>query len=244
MISNSQPLSSKIKKELIKFSDPDKKEIYLRFFKTGKGDYGEGDQFIGVTTPKMRAVAKKYFREISLPEISKLLSSPIHEHRSVALVMLVYQYQKLAKTNSEKKLIFDFYLKNTARINNWDLVDISCYHIVGDYLINNSEKESILLSLANSNSLWEQRISIVSTLSFIKNRELRTTLLISKVLLSHRHDLIHKAVGWMLRELGKKDQRLLEEFLKENYKNIHRTTLRYAIEKFDEPKRKMYLDGF
>ena len=191
----------------------------------------------------MRTVAKKYFKEANLADLQELLNSKIHEHRSVALVMLVEKYQRLAKTDNEKKEIFNFYLKNSKKANNWDLVDISCPGVIGKYLLEFPEERKVLYNLAVSKNLWQQRIAMVSTVTLIRANELEDTLKISKLLLKHKHDLMHKAVGWMLRELGKKDQKLLEEFLKENYSDLARTTLRYAIERFEETKRKEFLKG-
>lgn len=233
----------KIKEDLKKVSNPEKKKVYQRFFKTGKGEYGEGDIFLGVTNPNMRSVAKKYFKDISLDELEELLESKIHEHRSVALVILVNKYERLAKTPELKKEIFDFYLKHSEKANNWDLVDISCPKIVGSYLLEFPEERKVLYKLVSSKNLWQQRIAIVSTINLIKAGELEDTLKLSKHLLNHQHDLIHKAVGWMLRELGKQDQDLLEKFLKDNYKDLPRTTLRYAIERFEEKKRLNFLNG-
>ena len=233
----------KIKEDLKKASNPEKKSIYQRFFKTGKGEYGEGDVFLGVTTPNMRSIAKKYFKDISLDELEELLESKIHEHRSIALVILVNKYERLAKTPELKKEIFNFYLKHSKKANNWDLVDISCPKIVGSYLLEFPEERKVLYRLVFSNNLWQQRIAIVSTINLIKAGELEDTLKLSKYLFNHQHDLIHKAVGWMLRELGKQDQDLLEKFLKDNYKDLPRTTLRYAIERFEEKKRLKFLNG-
>ncbi len=227
-----------LKQELQKLKNPEKAKVYLRFFKTGKGEYGEGDTFLGVTVPEQRKIAKKYIN-LSFEELQELLSSNIHEYRSGSLFILIDKYRKSDETR--KKEIFDFYLKNTTNINNWDLVDISAPHIIGDYLLNKNRK--ILYKLANSKNLWEKRISIISTFAFIRNNEFEDTLNISKILLNDNHDLIHKAVGWMLREVGKKDQKIEENFLEKYHKTMPRTMLRYSIEKFDENKRKYYLNG-
>lgn len=240
-----------LKEELRKCSSKEKTQFFPRFFKTGKGEYGEGDVFIGVTVPKCRLVAKKYSKLV-LSDVQKLLKSKIHEERLTALIILIIQFKKA--NNAVKQDIFNFYLSNTAYINNWDLVDLSCGKIVGEYLLANPhctttfkgqafKGASILQNLAKSDNLWERRIAIVSTFEFIKNRQFAITLAISRVLFSDKHDLIHKAAGWMLREVGKKDQNILENFLKEHYSDIPRTTLRYAIEKFSDPKRKSYLSG-
>ncbi len=224
----------KIKEELLNLKDLEKAEILSRFFKTGKGEYGEGDIFLGIIVPKQRKVAKKYLN-LGLEEIQKLLSSKIHEHRLTSLFILIDKYKK----SDNKKEIFDFYLKNTKNINNWDLVDLSAGNVLGNYLL--EKDKSILYELAKSNNLWERRISIVSTFAFIKNNKFEDTLKISEILLNDKHDLIHKASGWMLREIGKRNQEIEEEFLKKYYKKMPRTMLRYSIEKFDEDKRKFYL---
>jgi 3-methyladenine DNA glycosylase AlkD len=223
-----------LKQDLKKLANPEKIPIYQNFFKTGKGEYGEGDIFIGATVPQSRSVAKKY-SNLSLEEISQLLNSKIHEERLVALLILVHNYQK----NPDK--IFKFYLKNTRKINNWDLVDLSAHKIIGAHLEN--KDRSLLYKLARSSSLWEKRISIIATAHFIKDNQFEDTLAISKIILHDTHDLIQKAVGWMLREVGKRDIPTLETFLKKNYKTMPRTTLRYAIEKFPEEVRQKYLKG-
>ena len=227
---------TQLKKELKKISSPRQAKILQRFFKTGKGEYGEGDIFLGIKVPEQRKVADK-FQELSLKDIEKLLNSKIHEYRMSALFILIKQYEKADE--EYKKEIFNFYLKNTKNINNWDLVDLSAPKIVGDYLLNKPRK--ILYKLARSSNLWERRIVIISTWIFIKNNEFDDTLKIAKILLNDKHDLIHKAVGWMLREVGKRDQKIEEEFLKKYYLKMPRTMLRYAIERFNEKKRKFYL---
>jgi len=227
---------SKIRRELKGLSNPEKKKVMQRFFKTGKGEYGEGDVFLGLTVPEQRKVAKKYV-DISIDDVQKLLNSKIHEHRQVALIILIEKFKK--SDDKERKKIFEFYLKNTDRVNNWDLVDISAPKIVGGYLLNNDRK--VLYSLAESEILWERRISIVSTYAFIKNSDFGDTLDIAEILLDDKHDLIHKAVGWMLREVGKKNQSVLESFLKKYHKVMPRTMLRYSIERFDKKKREFYM---
>ena len=226
-----------LKQELQKLKNPEKAKVYLKFFKTKKGEYGEGDTFLGVSVPEQRKIAKKYF-DLSLKELQELLSTNIHEYKMCSLFILINKYRKSDKT--EKKKIFDFYLKNTININNWDLVDISAPHIIGDYLLNKNRK--ILYKLANSKNLWEKRISIISTFTFIKNNQFEDTLKISEILLNDNHDLIHKAVGWMLREVGKRDQKTEETFLEKYHKTMPKTMLRYSIEKFEENKRKYYLN--
>jgi 3-methyladenine DNA glycosylase AlkD len=227
---------NQIKKDLVQLRDPNRAKNLSWFFKTGKGQYGEGDIFLGIPVPEQRRVAKKYIY-LSLSDLQDLLNSKIHEHRLTALLILINKYRKAVE--SGKKEIFDFYLKNMANINNWDLVDLSAPRIVGDYLIN--KERSILYKLAKSNSLWERRISILSTFAFINNNDFGDALNISKLLLHDQHDLIHKAVGWALREIGKRDQNVEERFLAKHYFHMPRTMLRYAIEKFNEEKRKKYL---
>jgi 3-methyladenine DNA glycosylase AlkD len=229
----------KIKKELQSLSDPEKAKILSRFFKTGKGEYGEGDIFLGVVVPTQRQVAKKY-RDLMIGEIRELLHSPVHEHRLTALLILVDKYKRADE--KEKKIVYEFYLKNTAKVNNWDLVDLSAPSIVGVHLCEKKESQKdVLYTLAKSENIWERRISIISTYSLIRQNRFEDTLKISKILLKDKHDLIHKAVGWMLREVGKRDMTAEERFLKENYKKMPRTMLRYAIEKFDEKKMRQYL---
>jgi 3-methyladenine DNA glycosylase AlkD len=226
----------KLIKDLRKLKDKKQAENLQRFFKTGKGEYGEGDVFLGIKVPIQRKICKNY-GDLNLNAIQKLLNSKIHEHRLCGLFVLVSKYKK----SKNKKEIFKFYLKNTKKINNWDLVDLSSPNIVGEYLLNKDKK--VLYKLAKSKNLWEKRISIVSTFTFIRNNKLEDTLKISQILLKDKHDLIHKAVGWMLREVGKKDIKKLELFIQKNYKDMPRTMLRYAIEKFPEKKRKDYLKG-
>ena len=225
-----------IKKDLSQLSDPERAKNLSWFFKTGKGQYGEGDVFLGITVPEQRKVAKKY-TDLSLNDLQELLNSEIHEHRFTALVILISKYRKAEE--SSKKEIFDFYLRNTKNINNWDLVDLSAPRIIGDYLLN--KDRTTLFKLARSNSLWERRISILSTFTFIDNCDFEDALSISELLLHDEHDLIHKAVGWALREIGKRDQNVEEKFLTKHYPSVPRTMLRYAVEKFDEKKRKKYL---
>jgi len=209
-----------------------------RFFKTGKGEYGEGDIFIGVRMPDIRKVAKQYLG-ISFNELQELLESGIHEYRMIALLILTYIYPKADEKQKEK--IYKFYIKNTKYINNWDLVDVTCPRIVGEHLLD--KDRSILYTFAKSKDLWKKRIAILATFTFIREKQFEDTLNISKILLKDEHDLIHKAVGWMLREVGNKNQKVEEEFLKKHYLKMSRTMLRYAIEKFEEKKRQSYLKG-
>lgn len=227
---------NQIKRDLLELSNPEKAKKLSGFFKTGKGQYGEGDVFLGIPVPEQRKVAKKYI-DLSIQDLQELLSSIIHEHRLTALLILVTKYEKA--DNPGKEEIFNFYLKNTEYINNWDLVDLSAPKIVGDYL--HKKDRSILFKLAKSNNLWERRIAILSTFKFIRYNDFEDALSISEQLLHDEHDLIHKAVGWMLREIGKRDKEVEEGFLSKYYMQMPRTMLRYAIEKFDENKRKFYL---
>ena len=228
---------TQIKRDLAQLKNPDRAKNLTWFFKTGKGQYGEGDIFLGIPVPEQRKVAKKH-TVLSLNDLQELLKSKIHEHRFTALLILISNYQKAGE--SVKEEIFHFILKNTENINNWDLVDLSAPRIIGDYLLN--RKRSILYKLAKSKNLWERRISILSTFKFIDNNDFKDALNISELLLHDEHDLIHKAVGWALREIGKRDQNLEERFLNKHYLYMPRTMLRYAIEKFDERKRKIYLN--
>ena len=216
----------------------DRRKTNEWFFKTNKGQYGYGDIFLGVRVPDIRDVAKRFSQIITLKELTELIKNPIHEVRLCALIILVNKYNK-----EEPDRIYHYYLKHLNSVNNWDLVDTSAPHIVGDYLYNNPEKSMILLEFSHSENLWVRRISIVSTFAFIKNNEFNKTLEIAKLLLNDDQDLIHKAVGWMLREIYKRDKRIIKRFLKQNYALIPRTTLRYAIERMDKEERFLYLKG-
>lgn len=222
------------------FADPEKALNLQRFFKTGKGEYGEGDIFLGISVPYQRKIAKE-FRDIGLDDIKKLIDNKVHEKRLIALLILIEKFRK--SDDFGKKEIFDFYLLSAKNnlVNNWDLVDLSAHQIVGGYLSDKNRK--IIYDLVSSENLWERRIAIISTFTFIRCGEFDDSLKISKVLLNDKQDLIQKAVGWMLREVGKKNVNILEEFLKLHYQKMPRTMLRYAIEKFDAEKRKMYLAG-
>lgn len=212
-------------------------EHVQRFFKTGPGEYGEGDQFLGIRVPNIRKVAKK-FKKLSLTETEKLLHSAYHEERLCALIILVNNFNKADP--AERKKIYQLYLKNTSYINNWDLVDTSAHKIVGPYL--EDRNRDVLYDLAESDNLWERRIAIISTLYFINNNDFEDTLAISEKLIDDNHDLIHKATGWMLREVGKIDQAKEEMFLEKHAVRMPRTMLRYAIEHFSNAKRKLYLN--
>lgn len=228
--------STNVIKELNSLADKKQAKILQGFFKTGIGEYGEGDVFLGIKVPVQRKVAKK-FKDLSLTEIEKLLKSEIHDHRMVALFILVEQFNK---NLNDRERIIKLYLKNAAKyVNNWDLVDLSAPKILGEYLLN--RPRDILYKFAKSKNLWEKRIAIVSTWTFIRHSDFKDTMKISEILLHDEHDLIHKAVGWMLREVGKKDQSILEKFLTKYSKKMPRTMLRYSIEKFDEKKRKFYM---
>ena len=227
-----------LRSELRKYSSKKQAKILQWFFKTGPGEYGEGDIFLGIRVPVLRKLAKEY-QTITVKEAEHLLKSSIHEERLLALFILIRIYSKAEEII--KKAIYELYLKNTKFINNWDLVDSSAEYIVGDFLLDKGKNP--LHQLAKSKDLWDRRISIMSTFCFIKRRQYSETLKIAKTLLNDKEDLIHKAVGWMLREVGKRDLSLEEEFLKEHYKEMPRTMLRYAIEKFPETKRQGYLKG-
>jgi len=226
---------AELQKTVKKNSNAYLSEFLQRFFKTGKGDYAEGDVFAGIKVPVSRKIAKQ-FRDLSLNDLSILIKSKIHEERLIALFILVGKMKKADEKEKEK--IYKFYLKNLKYVNNWDLVDLSAEKIIGEYLFDKERK--LLFELAKGD-LWEKRIAVMSTFNFIKKNDLGTTLKISKLLLKDKHDLIHKAVGWMLREIEKRDINTEEAFLKIHYKNMPRTMLRYAIEKFPEIKRQAYL---
>ena len=229
---------TEIRKAISKQKNPAQAIILQRFFKTGKGEYGEGDIFYGIKVPEQRTVAKQ-FKNLALDDLKTLILSKVHEERLIAAFILVDQFK--SGDEKKKKIVFDFYLKNRKGINNWDLVDLSAPKIVGAYLIDKEKK--LLYKFANSEDLWEKRISIISTQAFIREHFFEDTLNISKILLHDKQDLIHKAVGWMLREIGNRDLETEEEFLKKHYKTMPRTMLRYAIEKFPEQKRIAYLRG-
>jgi len=227
-----------LKKELKSFKKPDKASSLQRFFKTGKGEYGEGDIFLGLKTAETSSVAEKY-KGLSFSELKELLASKIHEERSVAVMILNRQFQKGGFKEKEK--IHEFYLKNLSGINNWDLIDTSAHRIIGAYLDLSGKSRKFLYEFAKSDNLWKRRIAIMTTYHFIRKKEFKDTLRIAEILLNDKEDLIHKAVGWMLREIGNRDLAAEERFLKRHYKKMPRTMLRYAIEKFPEKKRQAYL---
>ncbi len=215
---------------------PRRAEIARSFFKTKKGEYAAGDIILGITVPDCRRIARDYYG-LGLNQIQSLLTSKIHEIRFIALVILVHNFDKANET--ERENIVNLYLQNTAHVNNWDLVDQSCYKILGEWLVD--KNRSILKKLAKSPSLWERRIAIVSTLAFIRKGQIDDTLYLVKLLLADKHDLIHKATGWMLREAYKKNYKRIEEFIETNINLLPRTTLRYAIELMPQPKRRLWL---
>jgi 3-methyladenine DNA glycosylase AlkD len=233
-------LISKIKQELKNKDDQEKAKVLMRFFKTKKGEYGEGDKFLGVTVPEQRKTAKNFFKEIKLTDLKELIKSPIHEYRLTALLILVLKFEK---TKENKKQIIDFYLKNIRSVNNWDLVDLSAPKLLGAYLFanHNQDLNDILYKFARSKDLWLNRIAMLSTYEFIRNNDYKDTLKIAEILLNHSHDLIHKAVGWMLREVGNRDLKTELKFLDKYYLKMPRTMLRYAIEKFEKPLKVKYM---
>ena len=226
----------KIVDEIKSFSSPEGAKRRASFFKTGRGGYAEGDLFLGVDSPSLRKIAKKYFKAVSYADLQKMLESPYHEIRVGAVFILVLMFQH--GSEEERKKIFDFYMENIRYINNWDLVDVSAPYIVGPVAF---ENESVLFLLAKSCRLWEERVSVVATLYFIKQNRFDVTLSLGEYFLTHRHDLMHKAVGWMLREVGKRDEKVLCDFLDKHINQMPRTMLRYAIERFPEDKRRRYL---
>ena len=228
-----------LKAEMQRLGNPEKAEFFKRFFKTGPGEYAEGDQFVGITVPEQRRLARRYCRELSLTEIVQLLQSQIHEYRLTALLMLVLQFKRADE--AVRKQIVELYLANTSQVNNWDLVDSSAPQLLGEYLLD--KERGLLDDLAASKLLWERRIAILASFAFIKREQFADTLRIAEHLLADQHDLIHKAVGWMLREVGNHDQMTEEKFLQKHYRVMPRTMLRYAIEKFPEKRRQAYLKG-
>jgi 3-methyladenine DNA glycosylase AlkD len=227
--------------DLEKLKNPDKAKILSRFFKTWKWEYGEWDKFLWIPVPPQREIAKKYFEKCSLDDIENLLKSEYHEIRLTWLLILCYKYElaKKKKLGDKQKNIIDFYLSNLVYSNNWDLVDLVCYKILWNYLLD--KDRNILYKLAEDKNMWKQRVAIVSTMSFVKKWQFNDTLKISEILLNHKHDLIHKAVWWLLREVWKKDEKVLKDFLNKHTKEMPRTMLRYSIEKLSESDRKFYL---
>ena len=237
LMSNVQKI---IRSELAKYSNEKKAKLLSRFFKTGKGEYGEGDKFIGINVPTLRKIAGRFFKSVSLKDIDTLLKSEYHEVRLTALLILVLMYKD--GDQGTQKSIFNFYLKNYSRINNWDLVDVTCPNIVGDYLTKNKEEIEVLYELVKSKNIWRKRMAILATFPFLKKGMTAHTYKLAKLLFYDDHDLIQKAVGWALREAGKVSESELKLFLEKNYSSIPRTTLRYAIERFPEVERKRLLN--
>ena len=228
----------KIKNELKQLANPAHAKVLQRFFKTGKGEYGEGDLFRGIKIPVLRKLAKNY-QDMPLAGVQELLTSTFHEDRMLALLLLMAHYAKA--DDAGRKHIYTMYLRNTRYINNWDLVDVTAHHIAGHYLMDKTREP--LYCLARSEMLWERRIAIIATFHYIRQNEFDDTLKIAGMLIEDPHDLMHKAVGWMLREVGKRDLQAEEQFLKTHYRQMPRTMLRYAIERFPEAKRRKYLAG-
>ncbi|NCD13938.1 MAG: DNA alkylation repair protein [Bacteroidia bacterium] len=229
--------ATEIKKALLAYGSPERARHSSYFFKTGKGEYGEGDRFIGCTVPETRKVASRY-PAIPLNELEQLLHDPLHECRLCALLILVGQFNRA--DNERRGEIVGFYLSHTSRVNNWDLVDLSCYQIVGEWLKDKGDR-SLLYRLTESDLLWDQRIAMVSTLAFIRNHDFDDTLHLSQIFLTHDHDLMHKASGWMLREAGKRDEQVLTGFLDRFHRVMPRTMLRYAIERLTPEQRQHYM---
>ena len=235
-------MMNQLHQEMLSNADPSQVEGLSRFFKTGPGQYGEGDKFLGIKVPVTRKVVKHCWSKTGFEELEECISSEYHEIRLAALLTLVQLFSHSKKEVGKQKEYVDFYLSHTDRINNWDLVDLSCYPLLGEWLLD--KDRSILYHLArNGKTIWEQRIGIVSTMTFIRHGQLEDTFAIADILLHHQHDLIHKAVGWLLREAGKKDKKALTDYLDPRYKTMPRTMLRYAIEKFPQEERESYLRG-
>ena len=227
-----------VRADLRALENPADAAFLQRFFKTGPGEYGEGDRFAGIRVPQLRALAKKH-AELSLADTAELLRSPVHEHRLLALLLMVHRYRR--GTATEREAVYRAYLASTAYVNNWDLVDASAEHIVGAELVD--RERAPLFTLAKSDSVWERRIAIMATFHLIKRGEFGPTLRVAEILLHDRHDLIQKAVGWMLREIGKRDRATEEEFLRRHCREMPRTMLRYAIERFPNELRRRYMRG-
>ncbi|MBU2592355.1 MAG: DNA alkylation repair protein [Patescibacteria group bacterium] len=233
--------AASVKTALKKIADPERAKVLSGYFKTGAGEYGEGDIFIGIKTDQSRKVIKEHPR-LTLSEIKKLIYGKVHEHRSAGWGILVNQYLK--GDEKTKKKNYKFYLENCKQANNWDLVDCSAPNLVGGYLMDHPGEKKTLYRLARSDNLWQRRIAIMATFPFIKRGKFEDTFKIAEILLNDQHDLIHKAVGWMLREVGKIDQKQEEVFLRKYCRRMPRTMLRYAIEKFDPEKRKFYMEKY
>ncbi len=222
--------------------DDSQVEGLSRFFKTGPGQYGEGDRFLGIKVPRVREAVKRVWKECTFDDLAECIQSEFHEVRLAALLVLIQIFKHAGSDTGKQQQCVDFYLKNTIYINNWDLVDLSCYELLGRWL--KDKDRQLLYDLArDGRSMWEQRIAIVSCMAFVRKGEFDDCLAIADILLHHEHDLIHKAVGWLLRETGKHDEKVLVDYLAPRYKTMPRTTLRYAIEKFSPEVRRKYLDG-
>ena len=231
---------NRLYQEMLSRHKPAQVEGLMRFFKTGAGQYGAGDRFLGIKVPETRGVVKACWRETGFSELEECIASEYHEIRLAALLSLVEIFRHARKNTALQRQCIDFYLAHTAYVNNWDLVDLSCYHLLGVWLLDKDRR--LLYDLArNGKTLWEQRIGIVSTMQFIRHGQLDDTFALADILLHHPHDLIHKAVGWLLREAGKRDKAALEAFLRPRYRTMPRTMLRYAIEKFPACERKEWL---
>lgn len=226
-----------LRNELNALADAEQAQHLQRFFKTGQGEYGEGDRFLGIRVPKQRELVKRYRAQLSVADVEQLLHSAFHEHRLSALLLWVQQYQ--GGNAAQRDAVYAAYLANTAWINNWDLIDSTAHHIVGEHL--QERPRAVLYQLAESADLWQRRIAIISTFRFIKNHDFTETLQIAERLLNDQQDLIHKATGWMLREVGKREQAVEEAFLQQHAATMPRTMLRYAIEKFSSAQRRYYL---
>lgn len=227
-------------REMLSLRNEEEARGLMRFFKTGKGQYGEGDQFLGIRVPATREMVKHLWRETTMQDLEQCIQSPWHEVRLAALLVLIQQFKHNKKRPDRQRECIDFYLRHTERINNWDLVDLSCYELLGTWLLD--KDRTILYDFArNGKTIWEQRIGIVSTMQFLRNNQLDETYAIADILLHHTHDLIHKAVGWLLREAGKRDEKRLIDWLNERHATMPRTMLRYAIERLPEDIRQQYL---
>jgi len=231
---------NKVKEEALSYSESDRINLYKKFFKCFPGGYGEGDTFAGIRNPPLRSLAKKY-KELSLQDVFVLLGDKVHEIRLLSLFILELKFKNKKTSNNEKDTIAQGYLEHLQFINNWDLVDASAHHILGAWCF--EKEESIIINLAQRDNLWENRVAMIATFYYIRQNSFALALNIAKILLHHPHDLIHKAVGWMLREIGKRDLEVELTFLKQHYKNMPRTMLRYAIEKFDESVRQEIMKG-
>ena len=230
-------MKKSLKQALLQLEDPDRAIQTARFFKTGKGEYGEGDLFIGLSNPQVQALVKEYWKFTNMADVQELINNKIHELRFAALLVLVTQFPKSSPFQQNK--IIKFYLKNIRQINNWDLVDCSAYKLLGKFLLHKDRQ--ILYDLAESGHLWSERVAVVACFEFIRNGQFSDVFNLCEKFLSHKHDLMHKACGWMLREVGKRDELALEEFLDEHLFKMPRTMLRYAIERMEEGKRLTYL---